>query len=107
MNKVLLMGRITKDPKIEERKGETKFLKFTIAVDRQNGKDETDFIDCTAFNKTAEIIEKYIIKGNRMLVVGNLQKSSYINKKDETVYNTSVIVNEFYFVDSKNTKKEE
>lgn len=93
MNKVILMGRITQDLEVKTFK-ETKVLKFSIAVRRD--KDNTDFINCVTFNKTAEMIEKFFSKGSMISVVGKIQAGSY-EKDGKKVYTFDINVNEFYF----------
>jgi single-strand DNA-binding protein len=100
MNKVILMGRLTRDP--ETKDGETTVTKFTIAVDRRFDKDKTDFPRCTAFGKTAEFISKYFKQGSKIAVVGRLQTGDYINKDGVKVYTTEVIIEEAHFTESKN-----
>lgn len=100
MNKIILMGRLTKEP-------ELKFIantgnavaKFTLAVPRAFKKDETDFINCTAFGKQAETIANYVTKGQRLLIEGALQIGSYTNKEGAKVYTTDVILNSFNFIE--------
>lgn len=100
MNKVILIGRLTKD--IELRGDKTKFAKFNIAVNRQFKKNEVDYVGCTAFNKTAEMIEKYFEKGDLIAVEGSIQTGSY-EKDGKKVYTTTVLVYNFHF----SGKKEE
>ena len=103
MNVVNLLGRITKDLELKDT-GTTKLLKFSLAVARQK-KGEVDFITCTAFGATAEVMEKWLIKGSQIALTGRIQTGNYKNKDGNTVYTTDVIVQSFYFADSK--KKEE
>ena len=101
MNKVILIGRLTKD--VDERtSGDTTVARFTLAVDRKFKKDESDFISCVSFGKTAEFISKYFHKGNRIAVSGRIQTGSYTNKEGQPVYTTDVICEEAEFVESKN-----
>lgn len=103
MNQVTLIGRITKDLQIEAVSS-YKVLKFTIAVN--NGKDrDADFINCQAWNKTAELIAQYFSKGSRIGVMGRMSTSKYDNKEGKTVYQTYVTVNSIEFIDEK--KKEQ
>ena len=93
MNKVELIGRLTSDVETKEfGKGNDKgtYANFSLAVRRDE--ENTDFIDCTAFGKTAEFIEEYLSKGNRIAIEGSLQKSSYEDKEGEIHYQTKVIV---------------
>ena len=100
MNKIILMGRLTKEPELKYIPNTDKGVaKFTLAVPRAFKKDETDFINCTAFGKQAEIIASYVTKGQRLLVEGALQIGSYTNKEGAKVYTTDVIVNSFNFIE--------
>lgn len=103
MNKVILMGRLTKDPDIRYTQGEEPMCvaNYTLAVDRRFKKDETDFITCKAFGKTGEFAEKYLSMGTKIAVVGRIQTGSYTNKEGKTVYTTDVIVEEHEFAESK------
>lgn len=102
MNKVILIGRLTKDATITEA-GETKVAKFNLAVDRRyaKGDEKTDFISCVAFNKKAEFIEKYISKGSKVVIEGEWRTGSYTNKDGQTVYTNDCHVNEIEFGESK------
>lgn len=98
MNKVMLTGRLTRDPEVR-RDGEDKAVaRFTIAVDRRGNKDGADFPTCVAFNKTADFVEKYFVKGKPIELVGRLQTGSYTNKDGVKVYTTDVVVDEVNFV---------
>lgn len=105
MNKVSLVGRLTRDPEVRYSQGEssTAFARFTVAVDRgfkKDGKATADFISCIAFGKTAEFIERFFSKGRRIGLVGHIQTGSYDNKDGQKVYTTDVLVEEVEFVDS-------
>lgn len=110
MNKVILIGRLTRDPEVRYSAGEGSMAiaSYTLAVDRRRrqnaGPDEqtADFIRCTAFGRTGEFAEKYLKKGTKILVQGRIQTGSYTNKDGQTVYTTDVIVDEHEFVESKN-----
>ncbi|MBU3193488.1 single-stranded DNA-binding protein [Clostridium algidicarnis] len=106
MNKVILIGRLTKDPQLNFIPGSGKaIVKFTLAVERsyqKDGKKEADFINCTAFDKRAEAIANYVQKGHLFGISGRLQISSY-DKDGERKYSTDIIVDEFQFLQSKNT----
>ena len=110
MNRIILMGRITKDPDTRQN-GESTVTRFSIAVDRKfkrEGDATADFINCVAFGKTAEFISKYFFKGNRIAVVGRIQTGSYTNKDGVKVYTTDVVVEEAEFCESKSkTEKAE
>ena len=108
MNKVIECGRLTKDPEVRYSQGSnaTATAKFTLAVDRKIKRDNeptADFISCVAFGRTAEFIEKYFVKGNRIGVYGHIQTGSYTNKDGARVYTTDVVVDEAEFVESKGT----
>lgn len=108
MNKVILMGRLTRDPEIRVSVAtNVTTAKFTLAVDRKykkEGEQQTaDFISCTAFGKTAEFIERYFHQGTKIMVVGRIQTGSYTNKDGNKVYTTDVVVEECEFAESKNT----
>lgn len=96
MNKIILMGRLTKDVELENY-GETLVGRFTLAVGRKGKKDETDFINCTAFNGTATNIQRYFGKGNLIVIAGRLQINKYTDKNGEIRTAHSVIVEEFGF----------
>lgn len=98
MNIVVLMGRLTRN--IEVRDAAVKVGRFTLAVPRVK-KDESDFINCVAFGRTAEIMDKYLAKGNQVLVEGHMQTGSYTNKEGQKVYTTDVIVDRFEFCGSR------
>ena len=106
MNKVILMGRLTRDPEIRYTQGENSMCiaRYTLAVDRrfktQDG-DNADFIPCVAFGKSAEFVEKYLKKGIKMAVTGRIQTGNYINKDGVKVYTTEVVVEEHEFAESK------
>lgn len=104
MNCVNLIGRLTSDPEIKEygKKGDKKELaKFTLAVQRRGDKDEADFIRCTAFGATAELIGDYLTKGARIGVTGRIQTGKYEDDDGDTRYTTDVIVESVTFADSK------
>ncbi len=103
MNKVVLMGRLTRDPDIKYA-GETNVARFAVAVDRRYKKDgnqEADFPTCVAFGKTADFLEKYFHKGMKICLEGRLQTGSYTNKDGIKVYTTDVIVEAVEFAESK------
>jgi single-strand DNA-binding protein len=99
MNRVILSGRLTKDAEIRYTQTNEKVASFTLAVDRI-GSEEADFINCTAFKKTAEFIEKYLSKGRKILALGRININSY-EKDGKKVYTTNVIVEQVEFADSK------
>ncbi len=106
MNKVVLMGRLTRDPDIRYSQGEnsTAVARYTLAVDRRykrEGEPTADFIDCVAFGKLAEHAEKYYHQGLKVVVSGHIQTGSYTNKDGQKVYTTEVIIEEEEFAESK------
>ncbi len=103
MNKVILVGRLTRDPDIHQA-NDKKVARFTIAVDRrfkQDGGENADFPNIVAFGKTAEFIEKYFYKGMKIALDGRLQTGSYKNRDGNTVYTTDVIAENVEFAESK------
>lgn len=109
MNRVILMGRLTRDPEVRYSQGERSMAiaRYTLAVDRrgrrsQDGNEQTaDFINIVAFDKAGEFAEKYFRQGMRVLVSGRIQTGSYTNKDGQKVYTTDVIVDDQEFADSK------
>lgn len=112
MNKVILMGRFVRDAEIRYSSGEnpTAVAKFTLAVNRQfqNGENgqKADFISCTAFGKTAEIIEKYTSQGVKVIIEGHIETGSYTNKDGNKVYTTQVIIENMEFAEKKTDREE-
>ena len=105
MNKVILTGRLTKDVDLRTVQSTgNSVAKFTIAVNRDFKKDETDFINCTAFGKTAETIERFFTKGRPIMITGRIQVSSY-DKDGQKRYSTDVIVDNFEFMLKDNTEQ--
>ncbi|MBR3807455.1 MAG: single-stranded DNA-binding protein [Lachnospiraceae bacterium] len=110
MNKVILMGRLTRDPEVRYSAGDNAMAvaRFSLAVDRRrraNGGDEqtADFINCVSFGRQAEFAEKYLRKGTKLLVTGRIQTGSYTNKDGVKVYTTDVVVEEQEFAESKSS----
>ena len=113
MNKVILMGRLTRDPDVrysQSQSGEQMCIaRYTLAVDRRfarkNGGDEqsADFIGCVAFGKSAEFAEKYLHQGIKIVVTGRIQTGSYTNRDGQKVYTTDVVVEDQEFAENKNT----
>ncbi len=103
MNKVILMGRLTRDIEIRYSavNPDMAIGKFSLAVARKSKKEETDFINCIAFGKTAEVIEKYVHKGERILISGHIQTGKYTNQSGQNIYTTDVVVDELSFIESK------
>ncbi len=111
MNKVILMGRLTRDPEVRYSQGERSMAiaRYSLAVDRRgsksngDGQQNADFINCVAFDKRGEFAEKYFRKGQRVLVSGRIQTGSYTNRDGQKVYTTEVVVEDQEFADSKNS----
>ncbi|MGP1348332.1 MAG: single-stranded DNA-binding protein [Stomatobaculum sp.] len=110
MNRVILMGRLTRDPEVRYSSGERSMAiaRYTLAVDRrgrrsQGGSDQqsADFIPCVAFDRSGEFAEKYFRQGMRVLISGRIQTGSYTNREGQKVYTTEVIVDDQEFADSK------
>ena len=104
INKVVLLGNLTKDPELIRTGDGIVIAKFTLAVSRQLKKNEADFINCIAFGKTGETITKYFTKGSKIAITGNIRTGSYDAQDGTKRYTTDVIVETFEFVESK--KKE-
>ncbi len=109
MNKVILMGRLTRDPDIRSSQSENAVTvaRFTIAVDRRYRRDadqSADFISCVAFGRTADFFEKYVKQGTKVCVEGRIQTGSYTNRDGQKVYTTDVVVENVEFAESKNTQ---
>ena len=103
MNKVILIGRLTKDPELRYAAGSgTAVCRFTLAVARQFKKDETDFINCIAFNKQGEAIAQYVTKGRQLAVTGNIRTGSYDGKDGTKRYTTDILVESFEFIGNSN-----
>lgn len=110
MNKVILMGRTTRDADVKYSQGEKAMAiaSLTLAVDRkykQSGQPTADFINCKAFGKTAEVIERYVLKGTKIVITGHIQTGSYTNKDGQKVYTTDVMIDELEFAESKNSQQ--
>lgn len=105
MNKVILVGRLVKDPEVKTTQSQIAVCSFTIAVDRKfktaNGERQADFISCVAWRQSAELLGKYFHKGSRVGIIGNLQSRSYDDANGKKVYVTEVIVDEIEFVETK------
>ena len=107
MNKVILMGRLTREPEVRYSQGasQTAVARFTIAVDRRfkrEGEPTADFLDCTAFGRQAEFIERYLHKGVKVVVCGSIQNNNYTNRDGQMVYSVRIMVDEVEFAESKN-----
>lgn len=106
MNKVILMGNITRDPEIRYTQGEKSMAiaRFSLAINRRfsrEGETNVDFFNCTAFGKQAEFVEKYFRQGSRMLLVGRVQNDNYTNKNGEKVYSVQIMADEIEFAERK------
>ena len=108
MNKVILMGRLTRDPEVRYSQGDTPLAiaRYSLAVDRRGNRNSqdgqtADFINCVAFGKAGEFAEKYFRKGTKILVTGRIQTGSYTNKDGAKVYTTDVVVEDQEFAESK------
>ena len=111
MNRVILMGRLIRDPEVRYTNGENSMAvaRYTLVVDRgikKQGEQSADFIQCVAFSKAAEFAEKYFRQGMRVLVSGRLQTGSYTNREGQKVYTTDVILDSQEFADSKGESTE-
>ncbi len=109
MNKVILMGRLTRDPEVRYSQGasQTAVGRFSIAVDRRfkrEGEPDADFFDCTAFGKQAEFVERYLHKGTKVVLSGRIQNNNYTNKDGQMVYSIRIITEEIEFAESKNAQ---
>lgn len=107
MNKVILMGRLTRDPEVRAA-GTTTVAKFSLAVDRRfkrEGEPEADFFNCTAFGKQADFVERYLRRGTKMVVVGRIQNDNYTNREGQKVYSVQIMVDELEFAESKNAQQ--
>ena len=109
MNKVILMGRLTRDPEVRDsQNGESPMAiaRFSLAVDRRAARNSADgqtadFINCVAFGKNGEFAEKYLRKGTKIAMTGRIQTGSYTNKDGMKVYTTDIVAEEFEFAESK------
>ena len=103
MNKVVLIGRLTKDPELRYAQGNgTAVCRFTLAINRLFKKDETDFINCIAFNKQGEAIAQYVTKGRQLAVIGNIRTGSYDGQDGIKRYTTDILVESFEFIGNSN-----
>ena len=109
MNKVILMGRLTRDPEVSSSTTGTTFARYSIAVDRRfkrEGEPDADFFNCTSFGKQAEFVEKYLHKGTKVVVSGRLQNNNYTNKEGQKVYDVRIMVEDIEFAESKNASSD-
>lgn len=108
MNRVILLGRLTRDPEVRYSQGSDNMAiaRFTLAVDRRGKKDDqqtADFIGCVCFGRQAEFAEKYLRQGTKVAVTGRIQTGSYTNKDGQKVYTTDIVLDDIEFAESKNT----
>jgi single-strand DNA-binding protein len=109
MNKVILMGRLTRDPNVRYSQGNASqeqmcIARYTLAVDRRGARDEqqsADFVSCVAFGKAGEFAERYFRKGMKLTVAGRIQTGSYTNRDGQKVYTTDIVIEEQEFAESK------
>lgn len=102
MNQVILIGNTTKDIEMRSTNSGTVYARFTLAVSKfTKGEKSADFISCIAYNKTAELLNTYVSKGQKIGIVGRISTGSYQNKNGDKVYTTDVIVNEVEFLEPK------
>ena len=110
MNKVFLVGRLTRDPDLRYGSSNNAVMRTSIAVDRQfqnqNGEREADFINIVAFGNRAETMKKYLTKGSQIAISGRIQTGSYDGQDGKRVYTTDVIIDEFQFLDSRSSRSE-
>ena len=105
MNKVILMGRLTRDPEVRYSQGasQTAVARFSVAVDRRfkrDGEPDADFFNCTCFGKQAEFVERYLHKGTKIVLSGRVQNDNYTNKEGQMVYSVRIMVDEIEFAES-------
>lgn len=106
MNKVILMGRLVRDPDVKYSQGDepVAVARYALAVNRRfkkQGDQDADFINCVVFGKTAEFAEKFLKKGMQISIVGRIQTGNYTDKDGKKIYTTDVVVDEHYFAESK------
>ena len=107
MNKVIMMGRLTRDPEVRYSQGVSQIAiaRFSLAVDRKwkrEGEPDADFFNCTVFGRQADFVEKYLRQGTKVVVTGRIQNDNYTNKEGQKVYAVQIIVDEIEFAESKN-----
>ena len=104
MNKIILMGRLTKNPEVSHSTSGNAFARYDLAVDRKfkkEGEPEADFFSLVSFGKQAEFVEKYLQKGTKIVISGRLQNNNYTNKEGQKVYGVQIITEEVEFAESK------
>lgn len=111
MNKVILMGRLIRDPEVSYSSAGNAVARYSLAVDRpyhrDNEQQSADFLRCICFGKTAEIAERYFHKGIKVVVTGRIQTGSYTNRNGQKVYTTDIIVESQEFAESKNARSQQ
>lgn len=111
MNKIILLGRLTRNPEVRYSSGEnsTAISRFTLAVSRryvkENDEIKADFFNCTAFGKQGEFVEKYLKQGTKVLLIGRVQNDNYTNREGQKVYSVQIIVEEIEFAESKGSSE--
>lgn len=111
MNKVILMGRLTRDPEVRYGQGPdtSAYARYTLAVDRRwqndGGRPTADFIGCVAFGKAAEFADKYLRQGTKIVVTGRIQTGSYTNRDGQKIYTTDVVIEDQEFAESKSSSE--
>ena len=109
MNKAIMMGRLTRDPEILYTNGGKTIGKFSLAVDRrfkQDGQQTADFFNCVTFGKQAEFVEKFLHKGTKIVICGQVQNNNYTDKDGKTVYGTQIVIDEIDFAESRATQQQ-
>ena len=105
MNKFIGIGRLTSKPELRYTNSQTAYTRFTLAINRAFNREETDFINCIAWRKTAELICEYFDKGSQIGVEGEVQTGNYENKEGQKVYTTEINVERIEFLNNKNSEK--
>lgn len=106
MNKIILMGRLVKDPEVSVSASGTSIAKFSIAVDRKfkrEGDPDADFFNCVSFGKQAQFVENYLHKGTKVVITGRIENNNYTNKEGRKVYDVRIMVEEIEFAESKSS----
>ena len=111
MNKVILMGRLTRDPDVRYSQGAnaTAVARYSLAVDRRfkrDGQPDADFFNCVSFGKQAEFVEKYLHKGIKVVIQGSLQNDNYQNREGQMVYRDQIMIDNIEFAESKNASSQ-
>lgn len=107
MNKVILIGRLTRDPDVRYAQDGKAFARYTLAVNRIRREDPADFISCVTFGKNAEFVEKYLHQGSKIAVIGRIQTGSYTNREGQKIYTTDVVVEQHEFAESKSQGRQQ